>query len=117
MSHHALVMNTKKYSIEAFFPKKFISEEKITNEKLIKFADIALQKNLQNVDYEDLKERMIGFDNDYYSTDKEKTNKIYYIVMEGKCQDEQKLTYFIPSRIIKRGKLTTQEFKKIIKKI
>ena len=72
---------------------------------------------LVNVDYEEIKDRMIGIDTDFHSEELEKENLIKYLLMEGKCQDEKKLSYFIPTKIIKQGTLTIDEFKKLIKKV
>lgn len=76
-----------------------------------------MTSKLVNVDYEEIKERMIGIDTDFHSEEMEKENLIIYQLMEGKCQDEERLSYFIPSKIIKKGSLTIDEFMELIKKV
>ncbi len=117
MAPYALVMNTKRYSVEIYLPKKYISTKKCTEKQLIKFADFLMTSNLVNVDYEEIKERMIGIDNGSFSEKMEKETPIEYQLMEGKCLDEERLSYFIPSKIIKKGSLTIDEFIELIKKV
>jgi hypothetical protein len=115
MALYVLVMNTKRHSVEIYCPKKYISNKKCTEKQLIKFADSLMISNLVNVDFEEIKERMIGIDENSYSEEME--NLIKYQLMEGKCLDEKRLSYFIPSKIIKKGSLTIDEFMELIKKI
>jgi len=110
-------MNTKRHSIEIYIPKTIISQKKCTEKQLIKFADSLMTSNLVNVDYEEIKERMIGIDTDFHSEEMEKENLIIYRLMEGKCLDEEKLSYFIPSNIIKQGTLTIDEFIELLRKV
>jgi len=117
MAPYALVMNTKRYSVEIYLPKQYISNKKCTEKQLIKFADSLMTSNLVNVDYEEIKERMIGIDTGSFSEEMEKETLIKYQLMEGKCLDEERLSYFIPSKIIKKGSLTIDEFMELIKKV
>ena len=117
MDLHVLVMNTKHYSIEIYCPKKYISNKKCTEKQLIKFADSLMASNLVNVNYEELKERMIGIDSDFHSEKMGEENLIKYQLMKGKCQDEEKLSYFIPSNIIKKGTLSIDEFLELLRNV
>ena len=117
MAPYTLVMNTKRYSVEIYCPKQYISNKKCTEKQLIKFADYLLTSNLVNVDYEEIKERMIGIESRDNSEEMEKETLIRYQLMEGKCQDEEKLSYFIYSKIITKGSLTIDEFMELIKKV
>jgi len=110
-------MNTKRYSVEIYLPKQYISNKKCTEKQLIKFADSLMTSNLVNVDYEEIKERMIGIDTGSFSEEMDKETLIKYQLMEGKCLDEERLSYFIPSKIIKKGSLTIDEFMELIKKV
>lgn len=42
------------------------------------------------------------------------TNKIHYVLYEGRCLDSKKLSYFVPNKTIKRGELTLQQFLKML---
>jgi len=117
MALYALVMNTKRYSVEIYCPKQYISNKKCTEKQLIQFADSLMKSNLVNVDYEEIKERMVGIDAGFHSEEMEKENLIIYRLMEGKCKDEERLSYFITSKIIKQGSLTIDEFMELITKV
>jgi len=117
MPYYVLVMNTKRYSVEICFPRQYISNVKDIDKQLIKFADSLMTSNLLNVDYEEIKERMIGIDTGLHSEEMEKETLIIYRLMEGKCQDEDRLSYFIPSNIIKQGTLTFDEFMVLLKNV
>lgn len=117
MGLYVLVMNTKHHSVEIYFPRQYISNEKSTEKQLINFADSLMTSNLVNIDCEEIKKRMIGIENRFSSEELEKENLIRYRLMEGKCLDEERLSYFITSKIIKQGTLTIDEFKKLVKKV
>ena len=78
MAPYVLVMNTKRYSVEICIPKQYVSNIKDIDKQLIKFADSLLTSNLLNVDYEEIKERMIGIESRDNSEEMEKEILIRY---------------------------------------
>lgn len=62
------------------------------------------------------KQRMIAVGevyNDIEQDDSFDPNILDYILYEGKCMDEKKLSYFIPKRVIEKGTLTPNQIKNL----
>lgn len=110
-------MNTKNHSIEIYYPINITDDSQNIEKKLVKFAEVLFSLNILNADFEELKKRMIGIGKTHENNEEltVQDDVVEYFVMEGKCLDEENLSYFIPRNIIKKGKLTILEFEKFLK--
>ena len=113
------VVNTENLSLElirwidAESQKTLSSEEK----KFMQNSD-KLFTLLTETDYPIYEKRMIGV-GEVNRVNKEEVDINLdlwdYILYEGECKDKEKLSYFIPKRVVKKGTLDIKDVKKINK--
>lgn len=96
-----------------------VSDVKWVEKEMIALIN-RLYPKLSRTDKKEQKKAMtgVGVSNEVLEVPPDKirnlTNKIHYALYEGHCLDPEKLSYFLPEKIIEEGELTLEQVKRIL---
>lgn len=109
------VVNTIDRSLELY---KWIKKDTSLNKhgkELLKIAD-KMFSLIADDGVKRHKHRMLAYGEVYGLNEYNETldpNIIEYVLYEGECQDKEKLSYFLPTRIIEKRTLNSNQIKKL----